>query len=66
MRVTVAGDFKSPILLDTKEATAVLMEFDDGQPAVIIRILPNQKGYVRLYRGEDPNFDEQARQLGLI
>ena len=66
MRVTVAGDFKSPILLDTKEATAVLMEFDDGQPAVIIRILQNQKGYVRLYRGEDPNFDEQARQLGLI
>jgi hypothetical protein len=65
MRVTVAGDFKQPVLLDTTNATAVLLEFDDGQPAVIIRMLPNKNGYIRLFRGEDPNFDEQARQLGL-
>jgi len=66
MRVTVAGDFKNPILLDTKDATALLMEFEDGQPAVIVRILPNKQGYVRLFKGEDSNFDDQARQLGLI
>lgn len=65
MRVTVAGDFKSGILLNTKEATALLIETDDGQPAVIIRMLPNGQGFVRLFKGEDTNFDEAARQLGL-
>jgi hypothetical protein len=65
MRVTVAGTYKEPILLDTKDATAVLVEFDDGQPAVILRMLPNKQGYLRLFKGEDQSFDEQARQLGL-
>lgn len=65
MRVTVAGDYKEGVLLDTKTATAVLIDFDDGTPAVIIRMLPNGKGYVRMYKGEDKNFDEQARQLNL-
>jgi len=66
MRVIVAGDFKSPILLNTKEATAVLIETDDGQPAVILRMLQNGQGYIRLFKGEDKNFDDEARQLGLI
>ena len=65
MRVIVAGDFKNPILLNSKEATAVLIETDDGEPAVILRMLPNGKGYIRLFKGEDDNFDQTARQLGL-
>lgn len=66
MKVIVAGEYKeSPILLDTEDATALLIDFDDGSPAVIIRMLPNRQGYIRLYKGEDKNFDEQARQLGL-
>ena len=65
MKVLVAGDYKNPILLNTDKATALLIETDDGKPAVIIRILPNGNGYLRLFKGEDKDFDEQARQLGL-
>ena len=65
MRVVVAGDFKTPILLDTEKATALFIDTEDGQPATIIRILPNGNGYLRLFKGEDQDFDEQARQLGL-
>jgi len=65
MRVTVAGDFKSPILLNTKDATALLIDTEDGNPAVIIRLLPNKQGYIRLFKGEDTDFDDVAKQLGL-
>ena len=65
MKVVVAGDYKNPVLLSTNEATALLVETDDGQPAMIIKFLPNGKGYLRLFKGEDNNFDETARQLGL-
>lgn len=65
MKVVVAGDIKNPILLNSNEATALLIETDDGQPAVIIRLLPNGAGYLRLFKGEDKNFDVQARELGL-
>ena len=66
MRVIVAGNFKNPILLNTNEATALLVETDDGSPAMILRMLPNGQGYIRLFKGEDQKFDETARQLGLI
>lgn len=66
MKVIVAGDFKNPILLNTNAATALLIETDDGEPAVILRILPNGRGYIRLFKGEDENFNDVARQLGLI
>lgn len=66
MRVVVAGNYKNPILLNTNEATALLIETDDGQPAVILRMLPNGKGYIRLFKGEDEKFNDTARQLGLI
>ena len=65
MKVTVAGDYRKPLLLSTNEATALLVETDDGQPAVILRMLPNGNGYIRLFKGEDANFDETAIQLGL-
>lgn len=64
MKVIVAGDFKNPILLDTDKATALLIDTEDGQPAVIIRILPSGNGFLRLFKGEDKDFEEQARQLG--
>lgn len=66
MKVIVAGDYKHPILLNTKEATAVIVETDDGQPAVIFRMLPNGQGYIRLCKGEDQGFDNTAKQLGLV
>lgn len=66
MRVTVAGGIKKPLLLNTDEATAVLIETTDGSPVFLLKMLANGKGYIRLVKGEDPNFDETARQLGLI
>ena len=66
MRVIVAGDYKNPILLKTTEATAILIETDDGKPNVIFRMLPNGKGWIRSVKGEDKNFEETARQLGLV
>lgn len=66
MKVVVAGDFKTGVLLDTQAATAVLIETNDGKPAMILRMLPDGNGFIRLTKGEDKNFDEQARQLGLL
>jgi hypothetical protein len=66
MKVIVAGDYKNPILLSTKQATALLIETDDGNPTVIIKMLANGQGFIRLFKGEDKNFDETAKQLGLI
>ena len=66
MKVVVAGDIRNPILLNTDKASALLIDTDDGNPAILIKILPNGKGYLRYFKGEDKNFDEEARQLGLI
>ena len=66
MRVIVSGGIKNPILLNTKDATGLLVETDDESPAFILKMLPNGKGYLRLQKGEDANFNDTARQLGLI
>jgi len=66
MRVIVAGNYKKPILLDTDEATALLIETNDGKPSVLFKLLSDGNGFLRLTRGEDKNFDEVARQYGLI
>lgn len=64
MRVIVAGDIRvDAILLNTDKATAVFIETDDGEPAIIISMLPGGNGYMRLTRGEDPEFESLARQL---
>lgn len=65
MEVIVTGGIKTPILLKTNEATAILINTDDGNPTVIFRMLENGKGWLRLVKGEDKNFDDAARELGL-
>jgi hypothetical protein len=65
MRVIVAGGMDKPILLDTKKATAILISTDDGKPNVIFQILKDGRGWIRLTEGEDQNFHEVAKQLGL-
>jgi hypothetical protein len=66
VRVIVAGNIKKPILLDTKEFSAVLIETDDGKPTVIYKNIAGGKSWVRLTKGEDSEFDEVARQLKLV
>ena len=65
MRITVAGDIKNPVLLDTDKATALLVETDDGQPAMVLQMLSNGNGFIRITKGEDKNFDQIAKELGL-
>lgn len=66
MRVVVASfDLKKPLLLSTKEAAAVLIETDDGKPAVVFQLLPDRRSCLRYTKGEDKNFDEIVKQLGL-
>jgi len=65
MRILVAGGLKNPILLDTKEATALLITSDDGKPNVIFKIMENGKGWIRFTEGEDKNFAEVTKELGL-
>lgn len=65
MRVIVAGDIRNPILLDTTKATALLIQTDDGKPNVLFKMMDNGKGWIRLTKGEDRNFDEAVRELGL-
>lgn len=64
----MVGDARrSPrVLLDTEEATGLLVATGDGQPSIIFQMLPDGKGWVRYTKGEDRNFDEVARQLGVI
>jgi hypothetical protein len=66
MRLIVAGDIHKPILLRTTDATAILIETDDGQPNVIFKLLPDGKGWIRSVKGEDKNFNDIARQYGLV
>jgi hypothetical protein len=66
MKVIVTGDFREPTLLNTDKATGILIYSDDGRPNVIYRIIGEGKGWIRYTKGEDPNFDEIARGLGLI
>ena len=65
MRILVAGGLKNPVLLDTKEATALLITSDDGKPNVIFKIMENGKGWIRFTEGEDKNFAEVTKELGL-
>lgn len=66
MKVIVTGDFRKPTLLNTEEATGILIYSDDGKPNVIYRIVAGGKGWVRYTKGEDENFTEIARALGLL
>lgn len=65
MRITVAGDIKNPVLLDTDKATALLVETNDGKPAMVLQMLSNGNGFIRITKGEDKNFDQIAKELGL-
>ena len=66
MRIIVTGGLKDSILLDTTEATALLITDDDGKPNVIYRLPENGKSWIRFTQGEDKNFTEVAKELGLI
>lgn len=66
MRVLVAGNIEQPLLLDTSEATAILIETDDGAPTVIFKMLDDGRGWIRLVKGEDKNFDAAAKELELV
>ena len=66
MRILVTGGLKNPVLLNTTEATALLITSDDGTPNVIYRIMDNGKGWIRFTEGEDKNFAEVTKQLGLV
>jgi hypothetical protein len=65
MRILVAGGLTEPVLLDTNKATALLIINDDGKPNVIYKIMENGKGWIRYTQGEDKNFAEVAKDLGL-
>ena len=66
MRVVVTGDFREPLLLDTDKATGLMIYSDEGRPNVIFRMIGNGRGWIRYTKGEDENFDDVARMLGLI
>lgn len=66
MRVIVTGDFREPTLLNTDKATGILIYSDDGEPNVIYRMLSNGKGWIRYTKGEDSEFGDIAKSLGLL
>jgi len=65
MTVIVVGDFRQPVLLETTEASGILIKSEDGKTNTIYRFIDNGKSWVRYTKGEDKNFDDVARQLGL-
>jgi hypothetical protein len=66
MKVVVTGDFRQPVLLETDKATGILIYSDEDRPNVIYRMIGSGKGWIRYTKGEDQNFDEIARMLGLL
>lgn len=66
MKVVVVGDFREPVLLDTNKATGLLICSDDGSPNVVYRIVANGKGWIRYTKGEDAEFEQIAKSLGLV
>ncbi len=66
MKVVVVGDFRNPTLLNTNEATGILIYSPDGKPNVIYRIIASGKGWIRYTKGEDECFEEIAKSLGLL
>jgi hypothetical protein len=66
MKVVVTGDFKQPVLLNTNKATGLIIYSDNGEPNTIYRMMGNGMSWVRFTKGEDKNFDDVARQLGLF
>ncbi len=66
MKVIVTGDFREPTLLNTDNATGILIYSDDGKPNVIYRIVANGRGWIRYTKGEDPEFESIAKTLGLL
>lgn len=65
MKVVVAGKLNEKLLLSTTEATAVLISTNDGRPAFVLQMLPNERGFIRYTKGEDKNFEQIVKQLGL-
>lgn len=65
MKVVVIGDFRKPIMLETDEATGLLIQSDDGNTNTIYRFTDNGRAWVRYTQGEDKNFSDVAQQLGL-
>jgi len=66
MRIIVAGGLDNPVLLDTTKATALLITDDNVSPNVEYKMMENGTSWVRYTKGEDKNFTEVARDLGLI
>jgi hypothetical protein len=66
MKVIVTGDFREPTLLNTDKATGILIYSDDGEPNVIYRIVAGGRGWIRYTKGEDVEFTEIAKSLGLL
>jgi hypothetical protein len=66
MKVVVVGDFREPVLLDTNKATGLLICSDDGSPNVVYRIVANGKGWIRYTKGEDTEFEQISKSLGLV
>jgi hypothetical protein len=66
MKVVVVGDFREPVLLDTNKATGLLICSDDGSPNVVYRIVANGKGWIRYTKGEDAEFEQISKSLGLV
>lgn len=66
MRVVVSGDFREPVLLDTQKATSILIFSEDNRPNVIYRFIGEGRGWLRYTKGEDVEFDDVAKALGLI
>jgi hypothetical protein len=66
MRVVVTGDFREPILLDSKKATGIVVYSDDNRPNVIYRIVKDGQAWIRYTKGEDECFNEIATSLGIL
>jgi hypothetical protein len=65
MEIIVGGDFTNPVLFKTKQASSLYINKEDGQPAVLYIFPKNKNCYLRYTKGEDSNFDNIVKQLGL-
>lgn len=63
MRVVAIGEYTTKPILDSDRVTALYIYTTDGEPAMILQMLPDKQGYIRLTAGEDPEFDKAVAEL---
>ena len=65
MQVIVQGGLAKPVLLNTKEATAIVICSEDNTPSALLKFMEDGQGFV-MFTEADKNFQQILKDHNLI